>query len=246
MGKWSEIQIGGHSCDVFEPASASPFGYVILYLHGVHMSRLVDQPRFEQAFDVHGVKILAPQVGRSWWTDKICTEFDQEITAERYVLKNILPWIASKWTAIPPQIGLLGTSMGGQGALRFAFKYPDTFPVVAALSPAIDYQTRWHEGDETLPEMYPDMEAVRQDTATLHLHPLHWPRNIWFCCDPLDDRWLESCQRLQMKLDALGIPHRCDLETEGGGHGFKYYSKMADVAVEYIAKHLEQERLRIL
>ncbi len=104
MGKWSEIQIGGHSCDVFEPASVSPFGYVILYLHGVHMGRLVDQPRFEQTFDVHGVKVLAPQVGRSWWTDKICTEFDSEITAERYVLEDILPWIDSTWTAKPPQI----------------------------------------------------------------------------------------------------------------------------------------------
>ena len=49
-----------------------------------------------------------------------------------------------------------------------------------------------------------------------------------------------------MKLNALGIPHRCDLETQGGGHGFGYYSTMADVAVEYIVKHLEQERLRIL
>ena len=25
-----------------------------------------------------------------------------------------------------------------------------------------------------------------------------------------------------MKLAALGIPHECDLETSGGGHGFEY------------------------
>jgi S-formylglutathione hydrolase FrmB len=135
--------------------------------------------------------------------------------------------------------------MGGQGALRFAFKHPNVFPVVAAVSPAIDYQTRWNEGDEILPTMYADSEEIRQDTATLHVHPLNWPRNIWFCCDPTDDRWHESADRLRMKLAALGIPHEHDLETTGGGHSFGYYNRMAPRALAFIAERLERERLRL-
>ena len=119
----------------------------------------------------------------------------------------------------------LGTSMGGQGALRLSYKFPDKFPIAAAISPAIDYQLRYNEGDETIPQMYPDPEAVRQDTATLHIHPLNWPRHQFFCCDPEDYRWWESANRLRMKLYSLGVPHVCDLETTGGGHGFDYYNK---------------------
>jgi S-formylglutathione hydrolase FrmB len=135
--------------------------------------------------------------------------------------------------------------MGGQGALRLAYKYPSQFPVVAAISPAIDYYKRYNEGDETIPQMYPDPEAARQDTAILHIHPLNWPRHQFFCCDPIDYRWHESADRLRMKLWSLGIPHEHDLETTGGGHGFEYYSRMADRAVTFIATKLDEVRRQI-
>src|SRR5262249_55494698 len=101
------------------------------------------------------------------------------------------------------------------------------------------------EGDETLAEMYADREAARQDTATLHVHPLNWPRNIWFCCDPADVRWHESAERLRMKLAALGIPHEVDLDTTGGGHGFDYYNRMAERAIGFIAARLDSEQARV-
>jgi len=135
--------------------------------------------------------------------------------------------------------------MGGQGGLRLAYKYPDRFPVVAAISPAIDYYLRFKEGDETLPLMYRDAEDARQDSAILHIHPLNWPRNQFFCCDPSDRRWWDSADRLRMKLASLGIPFEYDLETSGGGHGFEYYNKMAERAIRFIAERLEKERLRV-
>ncbi len=137
--------------------------------------------------------------------------------------------------------------MGGQGALRFAFKHPNVFPAVAAVSPAIDYQIRLEEGDEILWTMYGgDAERARQDTATLHVHPLNWPRHTWFCCDPADARWYESAERLQMKLSSLGIPHEYDLETSGGGHGWEYYNRMAGPAIAFLVNALERERLRVV
>jgi pimeloyl-ACP methyl ester carboxylesterase len=245
-GNWSVVEVAGHPCDVYEPPRRDERGFAVIYLHGVRLTRLVDNEAFTSEFARYGLPVIAPVTGRSWWTDRICPEFDPRLTAERHVLSNILPWVDEHWGAAPPRLALLGTSMGGQGALRFAFKHPTKFPVVAAISPAIDYQLRFDEGDETLPVMYEDPESVRQDTATLHVHPLNWPRNIWFCCDPADDRWHESADRLRMKLGALGIPHERDLETTGGGHSFDYYNRMAPRAIGFIAERLEREERRVV
>jgi S-formylglutathione hydrolase FrmB len=244
-GTWSEFELAGHACEIYEPPTLNPHGFVVIYLHGVHMNRLRDKPAFVREFDRHGLRVVCPQSARSWWADRICDEFDPQITAERYVVDHVTAWIAGNWEVQPPRIALLGTSMGGQGALRIAFRHPAKFPVAAAISPAIDYHLRMDEGDETLGQMYRDKEAARQDTATLHVHPLNWPRNIWFACDPTDLRWHESAERLRMKLAALGIPHEHDLETSGGGHGFEYYGRMSEKALAFVAARLESERLRV-
>lgn len=244
-GTWSEVNVAGHACEIYEPSQPHPHGYSVLYLHGVHSQRLADKPVFNAQFARHGLRVVCPQTGPSWWTDKIFPEFDTNITTERYVIDQVLPFFAERWNIRPPAIGLLGTSMGGQGALRFAFKHPRTFPVAAALSPAIDYQLRWKDGDETLPTMYPDPEAARQDTATLHVHPLNWPASIWFACDPVDYRWHESADRLRMKMSALGIPFQCDLETSAGGHSFEYYSHMVPTAIEFLVDKLDAERRKL-
>ncbi len=244
-GQWSEIDIAGHTCEVYCPPRLNEHGYTVIYLHGVHLNRLHDKPQFLREFDRYGFRVVCPRTARSWWTDRICNEFDSQITAECYVREHVTEWLRTSWQLESPRIALLGTSMGGQGALRMAFKFPNQFPVVAAISPAIDYHTRMDEGDETLWEMYADKEAARQDTATLHVHPLNWPRSIFLCCDPIDARWHESAERLRMKLAALGIPYEADLETSGGGHGFEYYGRMAEKTLAFIYKRLESERLRV-
>jgi len=246
QGKWSQVTVAGHVCDVFEPPQRNPHGYVAMYLHGVHLGRLNDKPVFNQQFIEHGLPVIAPVTNRSWWTDVICDEFDASITAERHVLDNVVPFIEQRWGAKPGAIGLFGTSMGGQGALRLSYKHPNIFPVVAAISPAIDFQTRYYEGDETIPQMYSEPEAARQDTATLHIHPLNWPRHQFFCCCPEDLRWMESAERLRMKLYSLGVPHEYDFETKGGGHGFGYYEIMAPKAIGFLVERLNKERLRVV
>jgi S-formylglutathione hydrolase FrmB len=243
---WSDITIAGHACHIYEPSRPSPHGFTVMYLHGLHLAPLADHPVFERLFDQHGLRCIAPVTQRSWWTDRICPEFDPHVSAERHVLDRVRPWLAENWNARPPQIAILGTSMGGQGALRLAYKHPNIFPVVAAISPAIDYQWKMEqEGDATLEQMYDDPEQARQDTATLHIHPLNWPRHQWFACDPADYRWHESADKLRMKLYSLGVPYEADLETTGGGHSWEYYDRMAEPAIRFIADRLERERLRV-
>lgn len=245
-GVWSEMQVGGHLCYAYEPSAPSSHGYTVLYLHGLHGEPLQQHPAFTEQLDRHGLRCVAPITRRSWWTDRLCAEFDPQVTAERHVLDRVLPWLAESWNVRTPRIALLGTSMGGQGALRLAYKYPSIFPVVAAIAPAIDYQIRMIDGeDETLPLMYRDPEQARQDTALLHINPLNWPRRQWFSCDPEDYRWFDSADRLRMKLYSLGVPFECDLQTTGGGHDWSYYDRMAEPAMKYLFESLESERLRV-
>ncbi len=242
---WTEEIVGGHPCDVYVPPRMNESAFVVIYLHGVHLQRLIDKTTFTTLFARFGLPVVAPFTQRSWWTDRICPEFDARITAERHLLDNVLPYVRERWQVPDRHVALLGTSMGGQGALRIAYKHPTVFPVVAAISPAIDYQLRYDD-DEILQRMYPDPESVRQDTATLHIHPLNWPRHQFICCDPTDDRWWDSVDRLRMKLYSLGVPHVCDLETTGGGHSFMYYERMAGPAITFLVERLEQEHRRVV
>jgi S-formylglutathione hydrolase FrmB len=246
-GIWEEIELAGHKCRVFEPARPTPHNYFVIYLHCSHAASLRRYPAFVEEFERYGLRVIEPVSGLSWWTDRIWPPFDPTISAESYVRERVVSYIAERWDARPPQLALLGVSMGGQGALRMAYKYPNMFPTVAAISPAIDFQKRIDEGiDEGLAQMYRDSEDARQDSALLHIHPLNWPRHQFFCCDPSDLRWHDSAERLRMKLYSLGVPFECDLETVAGGHSFQYASHMAPRATGFIAKSLEQERLRVV
>ena len=244
-GEWSEIVLAGHKCHTYLPPQPSEHGYTVLYLHGRYQGVPMEHPRMMETFDRHGLRVIVPLTRRSWWSDRICLDFDPEITVEQFLLQHVMPFLAAEWQCQPPRVALMGASMGGQGALRLAYKYPNTFPTTAAFSPAIDYQIRIEEGDRILSQMYRDAEDARQDTATLHIHPLNWPRHQFFCCDPIDYRWHDSADRLRMKLFSLGVPHECDLETSAGGHTWEYVEHMAERAVGFVVERLEQERLRV-
>src|SRR5262249_53159140 len=155
-----------------------------------------------------------------WWTDHICREFDEAISPERYILEQVVSYFADCWHILPPGIGLLGISMGGQGALRLAFRHPRTFPVVAGIASALDFHERYGEGTP-LDDMYDNKEQCRQDTAIMHVPPYDYPPHIYFAVDPRDIDWYRGNDRLHEKLSALGISHVADLTREGGGHSWE-------------------------
>ncbi len=240
-----EIAIAGHRAHVFEPAQRNPHGWAVVFLHDIDGAGLHGRQAYLQEFQRHGLPCIAPVSGRSWWTERIWPDFDAKLSAERYVIEPILDYVDKQWGARSPQVALLGIGMGGQGALRLSFKFPNRLPIAAAVAPALDYQLAYYDEDEVaLPAMYAEPEAARQDTATLHVHPLNWPRNIWFAADPAEERWYGSAERLKMKLSALGIPHEADLETSSRG-AIAYADLMAARVVEVVIDKLDRERRRV-
>jgi S-formylglutathione hydrolase FrmB len=243
-GKWLQVEIAGKTADVYEPANSSDNGRAVLHLHGHGLETLKDNPTFSAELERHGLPCICPHGQRSWWTDIICHEFDPEITPLAYLRERVVPYIAERWNIAPPQIGLTGISMGGQGALQLSYRYAREFPVVAAISPAVDFHN-WQGTGLPLDEMFADKEAARQETATLQLHPLNWPRHQLLLCDPRDVDWFEGVERLASKLNSSGILFESDLKTSAGGHSWDYFNHVAARAIDFVADGLEQVSRRV-
>ncbi|GAB4149377.1 MAG: hypothetical protein Tsb009_23650 [Planctomycetaceae bacterium] len=243
-GKWSVVEIDGKQADIYEPREPHSEPRAVLHLHGHGLETLKDNPFFSAELEKHGLYAICPHGQRSWWTDVICEEFDSEITPLDFLRNRIVPFMAERWGVTPPGIGLTGISMGGQGILQLAYRFPQEFPVVAAIAPAIDFH-QWHGQGLPIDQMFSNREAARQATATLQIHPLNWPRHQWLVCDPTDDVWIEGVERLTMKLSSMGIPYEADLTTSNGGHSWDYFNSVAGRAIQFVAERLEQESRRV-
>lgn len=243
---WQKWEVAGIACDVYHPPKLNEHGFTLVYLHDQDGSNIAGRTHFESQFDAHGLRVIAPQCGRCWWSDRNTTQFQHNgETAEHFVWQTLLAAIKSEFDVAPPELGLFGIGMGGQGALRASYRHPNHFPVVVGIASDLDFQYRIKEGDEVLFEIYGDTESARQDTAILHIHPLNWPRHQFFCANPDEPRTFESADRLRMKMSSIGIMFECDIETRPA-KGIEYADHMAEKSIGFLAERLNKERLRIV
>jgi len=245
IGSWSRLEIAGKPADVYEPPGPGRPRFAVLHLHGASLETLHDKPAFTRLFGELKFACVCPHGKRCWWGDRLCAEFDEQVTPERHLLEQVLPFFRARWNLEPPSIGLQGISMGGQGALRLAFKHPGLFPVVAGIASALDYHDLYGLGTP-LDALYDSKEQCRQDTTILHVHPAHYPPHIFFCVDPDDEEWFRGNDRLHEKLRALGIPHEIDFTTRAGGHSWDYFNHMAERVEQFVLAGLEQQSRRLL
>lgn len=236
---WTSATIAGKSADLFQPTDTEPQPFAILHLHGHSEVTLKDNPVFTESLEKHRIRCICPHGRRSWWLDRVCPEYDASIPPQSYLIHSLLPWLEEHWQVTSPQIGLTGISMGGQGVLQLAYRHARQFPVVAALAPAVDFQN-WHGRGLPIDEMFESPEAARQATAILNLHPLSWPRYQFLACDPTDDEWFESADKMSMKLSSSGIPHDIDFETSNGGHSWDYFETMAEKLIGWTTEKLSE------
>ncbi|MBU6221488.1 MAG: esterase [Planctomycetes bacterium] len=226
-------------------------GRAAVYLHG--LDGRPPQGAIRTAIERAALPTIAPLTNRSWWLDRIMPAFDAQVTPERFVREAIVAEIGSRFGVQPPGIGLVGVGMGGQGALRIAYRQPHVFPTAAAIAPAIDFHLGMRQAADrddgelfdTLWEAFGDVERARQDTAILHVHPLNWPRQQWFASSPADHHWHDGAQRLHSKLVALGIPHESVLEGLPGEDAAAFEARLATAAVEFLISSLDKESRRI-
>jgi len=239
---WTRFDIGGKPADVFEPPAGPAARYALLWLHDD------DERSPPSTLTQHLARLrlpcVAPHGGQACWADRVCPAFDPELTTEQHLLRNVVPWMAARWALGPRGVGAAGVGMGGQGAVRLGLKYPDRFPAIASVDGAFDHHELYGRGTP-LDAMYATREHCRQDTAVLHVQPVHWPPHLWLACDPAS-AWYRGNDRLHEKLSALGVPHAADLDATTGGDAGAYLDRMIAPMLAYLADGLNRESRRLM
>jgi len=223
---------------------------VLYFLHGLGDNEqtlfnsggwtLLDDLRAHQK--IGDFLIIAPEGRRSFY-------INSADGAERYsdfFLQEFLPHIEHAYRIRPGRAGraISGISMGGYGALRFAFAHPELFSAVSAQSAAL------------ITESPQELDAASQTGAPLGgvlaavfgkpINVAHWNANsafvlakrnaaslrmlaIYFNCGQDDNYGFEKgAARLHDQLDKEGIKH--EYHAYAGDHSFTYFlSHFAEV-----------------
>jgi S-formylglutathione hydrolase len=238
---WQHFEIAGKPAEILQAGKSSRG--VVIFLHNARGESLSISPRFTEELLKRRLTCICPWGDATWWSDRIVAEYDPLRSAEAYVVESVVKY--AKEQAGGNLLALLGISMGGQGALRIAFKHPEAFPVVAAIAPAIEHHAYYGQGSP-IDAMYASKEHCRQDSVPMHVHPTNVPAHIYFCADPDDDYWFRGADRLHEKLGALGVQHECDLTMQAGGHTWDYFNAMAQRTIEFISGGLAQQSRKLL
>jgi len=182
--------------------------------------------------------ILAPSAGHTFYINS----GDGKVRYEDFLMKEFMPQMEKKYRAEGTRAtrGITGVSMGGYGALRLAFKYPDDFAAVSAQMPALitdvpkDLSASSKDGPGALLgnvfgsrdyfERNNVFSFARSDSAASLKR-----MKIYFDVGNNDDYGFEQgAQELDKLLKSRGIPH--EFHIYPGGHTAQFVvSHFSDV-----------------
>ncbi|MDR2353495.1 MAG: DUF459 domain-containing protein [Deltaproteobacteria bacterium] len=112
----------------------------VILLHGPEENHLVFKERFgwnllelSETLDINLVMPDGDPYG--WYLD---SPYKKNSRLERYLIQELIPDLIARFRIDPNQLGILGISMGGHGALTLALKNPTTFKIVGSISGIVD------------------------------------------------------------------------------------------------------------
>jgi S-formylglutathione hydrolase FrmB len=225
-------------------ATGQLFRYPVLYfLHGLGDDEqsffktggwtLIEDLR--QRGKIGDFLIVAPEGRNSFYINSA----DNKEHYSDFFLREFMPYIDKKYRVVPGRAGraISGISMGGYGALRFAFAYPQLFSAVSAQSAALMLVSP-QELNAAARSRGPLIRAL----GSVFGNPVdvaHWRANdpfilakrnqaalkkvaIYFNCGQSDDYGFEKgAAALDMQLTAEGIPH--EYHPYPGDHSLNYF-----------------------
>ncbi|MGH9842700.1 MAG: alpha/beta hydrolase [Blastocatellia bacterium] len=122
---------------------------LLLFLHGGNGDKSF-LARMRSTFDemwkagtLPPMVVVTPSAARSFYMDYK----DGSQKWETFIVTEFLDHLRAKYKVTKERKGtlLFGISMGGMGALRMGFKYPEKFGGLAALEPGIDPALKWKD-----------------------------------------------------------------------------------------------------
>ena len=179
---------------------------------------------------------------------------DRKLRYEDFFMREFMPAVEKKFRVKPGRAGraIGGVSMGGYGALRFAFRYPQMFSSVAVHSAAL--MSKLPEGlvsargaggfrnnvlgsafGEPVDQKFFDQNNVftfaRQNTARLR------GLKIYLDCGTSDEFGFQhGARELHELLEQLKVPHEFHLYP--GGHDWRYIAEHLDESFEFHSRAL--------
>src|ERR1700687_5308267 len=186
--------------------------------------------------------IVAPEGRRSFYINSA----DGSVRYNDFFLQEFLPHVESKYQIRPGRAGraISGISMGGYGALRFAFAHPELFSAVSAQSAALIM-----ESPQTLDSVSRTGAPLAGVLAAVFGKPInvpHWNENspfvlakknvsalrkqaIYFNCGQEDNYGFErGAAALHDELQKEGVKH--EYHAYPGDHSLTYFlSHFAEV-----------------
>jgi S-formylglutathione hydrolase FrmB len=192
--------------------------------------------------------IVAPEGRRSFYINSA----DGTVRYNDFVLQEFLPHIESKYRIRPGRGGraISGISMGGYGALRFAFAHPELFSAVSAQSAALIT-----ESPQTLDSASRTGAPLAGVLAAVFGSPInvaHWNDNspfvlakrnaaglrkvtIYFNCGQHDNYGFETgAAALHAELQKEGVRH--EYHPYPGDHSLAYFLAHFAEVMEFHSK----------
>lgn len=198
--------------------------------------------------------IVAPEGGASFYINSA----DGENRWSDFFLREFIPYIEGKYRTLPGRDGraITGISMGGYGALRFAFAFPELFSAVSAQSAALIVKT-----PEELNQMAQSHSDAADAFAPLIGDPIniaHWKANdpfalarknkvalkkmvIYLNCGQSDNYGFEEgAAALDKQLTAEGIAH--EYHPYPGDHSVNYFLSHLGEVMEFHSRVFESSK----
>jgi len=189
--------------------------------------------------------IVAPEGDASFYINSA----DGKQRYSDFFLRELVPHIEKKYRVVPGRDGraITGISMGGYGALRFAFAYTETFSAVSAQSAALMLFSA-EDLNAAAESRLPIMNAL----GGVFGNPIdvgHWRANdpfalakknrgalksmaIYFNCGQSDDFGFEKgAAALDKQLTAEGIAH--EYRPYPGRHSVNYFLSHLEEVMEF-------------
>ncbi len=211
--------------------------YPVLYLlHGLfgRYDDWLTRTNLAEYATHYQVIIITPEGHDSWYTDSATVTTDKY---ESYFILELIPDVDTRFRTIKDQRGrgVAGLSMGGYGAFKYAFKYPEQFAFAASMSGALDPAVRTDDHPGFAWDIFrPSVNAVygpkgSQTRAANDLHQI--ARNInasqatslpylYFDCGT-EDGFVDTNRELAAILLAKKIPHQ--YRQLPGAHNWGYW-----------------------
>lgn len=174
--------------------------------------------------------VVMPDGGRSFYTDAM-----EGLPYEQHIMRDVIGFVERMFTVRTDRAGraIGGLSMGGYGALKLAFKYPDLFGSVVAHSGKYDMHSFVHPA------------APAEFKRVFGPHAVGGPNDIFALAEQIDrdmlpairidcgvdDGLIEENRAVHAHLDRLGIAHQ--YAEYPGEHNWAYWDEHIQEAIRF-------------